>query len=232
MLFSTPDRGHHRSMSDVTTLPAHGEVFLDARGGDRTLRISWHHDSVPDGVVVLSLWRSGLCVGSFRLRSREVPLLIDALARGLGAGGGFQLPAGPGEAGFNLPAELAAPPPPPQRPRPVPSDAGPGSAWPPIAPAAQGEPRPKPQPRPRQRPRPQPIPGPQPNPGQGPEPGPPPGEAGFNLPAEPAAPPPPRQRPQHLQPAAEPPIYNDVQPKPRRYLGGPPNSSGAESWSA
>jgi hypothetical protein len=229
MLFSTPDRGHHRSMSDVTTLPAHGEVFLDARGGDRTLRISWHHDSVPDGVVVLSLWRSGLCVGSFRLRSREVPLLIDALARGLGAGGGFQLPA-----------ESAPPPPGPaleqsvpprQRPRPVPSDAGsgpaPGSdpAWPPIAPAAQGEPRPQPQPRPRQRPRPQPLPGPQP------------AEGGYNLPAEPAAPPPPApppplQRPQHLQPAAEPPIYNDVHPKPRRYLGGPPNSSGAESWSA
>ena len=31
-----------------------GRVFLDARGGDRALRVSWHHEA---GVVVLSLWR-------------------------------------------------------------------------------------------------------------------------------------------------------------------------------
>lgn len=224
-------------MSDVTTLPAHGEVFLDARGDDRTLRISWHHESGPDGVVVLSLWRSGLCVGSFRLRSREVPLLIDALARGLGGSwpldGGSQQPAAPSGPAPDQPA------PPRQRPRPVPlpqnepqPDAGPGPgpgpgplpAWPPTAPAApaaQGEPRPRQRPRPRPMPHPSPAPGPQPAPP--PSGGPPAGEE----------PPPQRpQRPQHLRPAAEPPIYNDVQPNPRRYLGGPPNSSGAESWSA
>ncbi|GAB3405023.1 hypothetical protein [Flindersiella endophytica] len=201
-------------MSDVTTLPTHGEVFLDARGGDRSLRISWHHES-PDGVVVLSLWRSGLCVGSFRLRSREVPLLIDALARGLGGSwpldGGSPMPADADVPGGS--PEQSAPP--RQRPRPVPlpspdAEPEPGPepgteyVWPPAAPAAQSEAGTR---------QPRPLPRSQPG-------------------APPAPPPGPEQRPQHLQPAADPPpIYNDVRPS-RRYLGGPPNSSGAESWSA
>jgi hypothetical protein len=63
-----------------TPLPTVGEVFLDARGGARALRVSWHHE---DGLVVLSLWREGLCSGSFRLGVDEVPELIDVLRRGL-----------------------------------------------------------------------------------------------------------------------------------------------------
>ncbi len=61
-------------------LPAGGEIFLDQRGGHRTLRLSWHHE---DGLIVLSLWRGGLCTGSFRLAIEEVPDLIDVLRRGL-----------------------------------------------------------------------------------------------------------------------------------------------------
>lgn len=71
-------------MSDVTTLPVRGEVFLDARGDDRTLRVNWHPDAGAGGLVVLSIWREGTCVGSFRLRTRDVPLLVDVLARGIG----------------------------------------------------------------------------------------------------------------------------------------------------
>ncbi|HET7689037.1 MAG TPA: hypothetical protein VFK41_01550 [Nocardioidaceae bacterium] len=63
-----------------TWLPAGGEVFLDDRGPHRTLRLSWHHE---DGLVVLSLWRGGLCTGTFRLEIDEVPALIDVLKRGL-----------------------------------------------------------------------------------------------------------------------------------------------------
>ena len=37
-----------------------GEVFLDARGADRALRVSWHGEA---DVVVLSLWRGGACTG-------------------------------------------------------------------------------------------------------------------------------------------------------------------------
>lgn len=67
-------------MATARPLPAAGEIFLDARGGDRALRVSWHQES---GLVVLSLWRENLCAGSFRLAVDEVPALIDLLRRGL-----------------------------------------------------------------------------------------------------------------------------------------------------
>ena len=41
-------------------LPAAGEVFLDARGGGRALRVSWHPEA---DMVVLSLWRDSTCAG-------------------------------------------------------------------------------------------------------------------------------------------------------------------------
>jgi hypothetical protein len=67
-------------MTTARPLPATGEVFLDARGDDRALRVSWHYDS---DLVVLSLWRENVCTGSFRLTLDEVPELIDLLRAGL-----------------------------------------------------------------------------------------------------------------------------------------------------
>ena len=67
-------------MVTARPLPAAGEIFLDARGGDRALRVSWHHES---DLVVLSLWRDNVCTGSFRLTVDEVPELIDLLRSGL-----------------------------------------------------------------------------------------------------------------------------------------------------
>ena len=61
-------------------LPRTGGVFLDPRGEDRALRVSWHAES---DVVVLSLWRDNLCAGTFRLAVDEVPDLIDLLRAGL-----------------------------------------------------------------------------------------------------------------------------------------------------
>jgi hypothetical protein len=61
-------------------LPTTGSVFVDARGGDRALRVTWHHEA---GLVVLSFWRDNVCAGSFRVRADEVPALIAALAAGL-----------------------------------------------------------------------------------------------------------------------------------------------------
>jgi hypothetical protein len=61
-------------------LPETGSIFLDARGGDRALRVSWHQES---GLVVLSLWRENVCAGSFRLTVDEVPDLIETLRDGL-----------------------------------------------------------------------------------------------------------------------------------------------------
>jgi hypothetical protein len=57
-----------------------GEVFLDARGSGRALRLTWHHDA---GLVVLSLWRGEQCAGTFRLDSADVADFIDALVDGM-----------------------------------------------------------------------------------------------------------------------------------------------------
>lgn len=67
-------------MPRARTLPETGSIFLDARGGDRALRVSWHHDR---GMVVLSLWRENVCAGSFRMDIDDVPEMIRTLRAGL-----------------------------------------------------------------------------------------------------------------------------------------------------
>ena len=67
-------------MHTASPLPSTGEVFADARGGDRELRVSWHAEA---GVVVLSLWRAGTCSGTFRLPVDAVPDLVDVLRTGV-----------------------------------------------------------------------------------------------------------------------------------------------------
>jgi len=69
-------------VSPVRPLPTTGSVFLDDRGGDRALRVTWHPEA---DVVVLSLWRDNVCAGSFRLPATEVPALLALLASGLSA---------------------------------------------------------------------------------------------------------------------------------------------------
>jgi hypothetical protein len=69
-------------MRSATPLPASGDAFLDARGGGRALRVSWHPEA---GVVVLSVWRGRECVASFRLAAEDVPALVDVLRTGLDA---------------------------------------------------------------------------------------------------------------------------------------------------
>jgi hypothetical protein len=70
------------SAPSVPSLPSgrRGELFLDDRGEQRTLRLTWHREV---DLVVLSLWREGRCTGTFRLRVSEVPALISALQTGL-----------------------------------------------------------------------------------------------------------------------------------------------------
>ena len=63
-------------------LPRTGAVFLDPRGEDRSLRVTWHQESQ---LVVLSLWRDNVCAGTFRLAAEEVPDLIALLRDGLDA---------------------------------------------------------------------------------------------------------------------------------------------------
>jgi hypothetical protein len=64
----------------VRSLPDGVEIFLDPRGGDRCMRVSRHDDV---GLVVVSLWRDSVCVGSMRVPHDDVPRLIAALATGL-----------------------------------------------------------------------------------------------------------------------------------------------------
>ncbi|WP_183100350.1 hypothetical protein [Nocardioides pelophilus] len=63
-------------MTVVRPLPATGSTFVDARGDERALRVSWHEEA---DVVVVSLWRDNVCTGSFRLAGGDIPELIDTL---------------------------------------------------------------------------------------------------------------------------------------------------------
>lgn len=67
-------------MAEVVPFPTSGTVLFDERGEDRSLRVSWHAEAQ---VVVLTHWRAGACVSSFRLSVGEVPALVTALVRGL-----------------------------------------------------------------------------------------------------------------------------------------------------
>ena len=82
--------GHSCGMHDVAR--PQGEVFLDARGNGRAMRLTWHHES---DLVVLSLWRDGTCASTFRLSKEDVNEFIDALIDGLRDAPGVQV-ASPG----------------------------------------------------------------------------------------------------------------------------------------
>ncbi len=64
-------------MSEVVPLPSFGEVFFDARGQDRVLRVTWH-----EGTLVLSLWRGEMCTASFRMPMDDVGRLLETLQVG------------------------------------------------------------------------------------------------------------------------------------------------------
>jgi hypothetical protein len=67
-------------MSAARPLPTVGSIFLDARGDDRALRVSWHSEA---DLVVLSLWRDNVCTATFRLAVDEVADLVELLRAGL-----------------------------------------------------------------------------------------------------------------------------------------------------
>ncbi|MEU6998637.1 hypothetical protein [Nonomuraea sp. NPDC046570] len=74
-------------MSEVVPLPSFGEVFFDARGQERCLRVTWH-----EGTLVLSLWRGEMCTGSFRMPMDDVGRLLDTLEDGFSEASG-EIPA-------------------------------------------------------------------------------------------------------------------------------------------
>lgn len=75
---------HHAETKD-----SHGDVFLDARGNGRAMRLSWHPEA---DVVVLSLWRGETCAGTFRMPHEDVGPFVDALIDGLRDAPGVHLP--------------------------------------------------------------------------------------------------------------------------------------------
>ena len=68
--------GHHGCMGELLPMPKAGDVFIDVRGDDRTMRISRYDDQ---GVVVVSIWAERVCRASFRLPLEDVPRMLAAL---------------------------------------------------------------------------------------------------------------------------------------------------------
>src|SRR5215218_9452650 len=64
----------------VIPLPRHGQWAWDLRGEGRGVRISAHVDV---GVMNLSLWRGGTCVGTAQLLPADVAKLASGLTEGL-----------------------------------------------------------------------------------------------------------------------------------------------------
>ncbi|WP_406103933.1 hypothetical protein [Micromonospora globbae] len=64
-------------MGEVLPIPGFGDLFADTRGGDRTMRVSYHADREA---LVLSLWSGAVCRGSFRMARGDVPRLLALLA--------------------------------------------------------------------------------------------------------------------------------------------------------
>ncbi|MEV1240902.1 hypothetical protein ACIBO2_46700 [Nonomuraea sp. NPDC050022] len=107
-------------MSEVVPLPSFGEVFFDARGQERCLRVTWH-----EGTLVLSLWRGEMCTASFRMPMDDVGRLLDTLDDGFAEATGEQpaVPAHdpgteviPGTGQYQRPHQSSPPPPHEDRP--------------------------------------------------------------------------------------------------------------------
>jgi hypothetical protein len=64
-------------MADAVPLPWVADLFLDARGPDRAMRVSHHPERE---VVVLSLWSGPRCRASFRLPFDAIDRLTELLA--------------------------------------------------------------------------------------------------------------------------------------------------------
>jgi hypothetical protein len=64
----------------VIPLPRHGQWAWDSRGEGRGVRVSTHADV---GVLNVSLWREGTCVGTAQLLPADVAKLVSGLSEGL-----------------------------------------------------------------------------------------------------------------------------------------------------
>ena len=63
-------------MADLLPLPRLGELFVDARGEGRTMRVSLHPER---GLAVFSIWTGLSCRASFQLPLDEAIRLSEVL---------------------------------------------------------------------------------------------------------------------------------------------------------
>ena len=63
-------------MADLLPLPRLGESFVDARGQERSMRVSLHPEH---GLIVLSIWAGQSCRASFQLPLDEAIRLSEVL---------------------------------------------------------------------------------------------------------------------------------------------------------
>ena len=63
-------------MADLLPLPQQGESFVDARGENRSMRVSLHPER---GLAVFSIWAGQNCRASFQLPLDEAIRLSEAL---------------------------------------------------------------------------------------------------------------------------------------------------------
>ena len=71
---------HTFPMADVVRLspvPRIGDMFIDARGDGRTMRVSLHPDR---GIAVVSLWAGTTCRSSFQLPMEDAARLANLLS--------------------------------------------------------------------------------------------------------------------------------------------------------
>jgi hypothetical protein len=67
-------------MADVVSLtpvPRIGDLFIDARGDGRTMRVSLHPERA---IAVVSLWASNTCRASFQLPLEDAARLAELLS--------------------------------------------------------------------------------------------------------------------------------------------------------
>ena len=64
----------------VIPLPSHGRWAVDHRGQGRAVRVATHLEA---GLIVLSVWKAGACVGTVRLSPGAAADLVAGLTDGL-----------------------------------------------------------------------------------------------------------------------------------------------------
>jgi hypothetical protein len=67
---------------DGSDSPPPRALFTDARGAG--MRVTWHAGRPPADIVVLSLWKDDVCIGTFRMTPAEAARLASFIVDHLG----------------------------------------------------------------------------------------------------------------------------------------------------